>query len=278
MGFPPNGACAACKFQRRKCTVDCLLAPWFPPHQPRRFANAHRLFGVAHILRLIQENKNSVGDLMKSVCFESDARERDPVHGVYGILRRLKREADILEEHRSTLAEKLRILKAEDAAAQTPALFAPAYNGNHPETYYGHARPTQHVAPTQQVSFPENGGFHFFAPIQQVTFPKNGGFHMQHQVAFQDNGGFHMQQQHQETDMYQLQQQMNLFGGGGFTPVQLTGAPMQLTDRSTSMQLTDRTMVTHGNHNTVVPASGDIFPASRLCLDLFTDSRSSRIV
>ncbi|OAE32428.1 hypothetical protein AXG93_3218s1000 [Marchantia polymorpha subsp. ruderalis] len=130
MGFPPNEAHPACKFQSRKCTVDCLLAPWFSPDQPRWFANAYRLFGVANILRLIRENRSSVEDLMKSVSFESDGRERDPVNGVYGTLRYLQREAEILEENGMVWSEKLRVLLVEDAANNV-TFGSPTISDNH---------------------------------------------------------------------------------------------------------------------------------------------------
>ncbi|BBN05818.1 protein MpASLBD1 [Marchantia polymorpha subsp. ruderalis] len=65
------------------------------------FANAHRLFRVANISRLIRENRSSVENVMKSVCFESNTRERDLVNGIYGTLRYFQREAERLEENRT---------------------------------------------------------------------------------------------------------------------------------------------------------------------------------
>ncbi|KAJ9701997.1 hypothetical protein PVL29_003973 [Vitis rotundifolia] len=48
-------ACAACKYQRRKCKPDCPLAPFFPSHDKERFRNVHRLFGVANVTKTLQE-------------------------------------------------------------------------------------------------------------------------------------------------------------------------------------------------------------------------------
>ena len=47
-----NRACAACKYQRKKCNPDCVLAPYFPADNPQRFVNFHNLFGVSSILQL----------------------------------------------------------------------------------------------------------------------------------------------------------------------------------------------------------------------------------
>nr|CAD1818355.1 unnamed protein product [Ananas comosus var. bracteatus] len=54
-GGTSRPACAACKHQRRKCTADCPLALYFPADQPKQFQNAHRLFGVSNILRILKD-------------------------------------------------------------------------------------------------------------------------------------------------------------------------------------------------------------------------------
>nr|GMC67293.1 LOB domain-containing protein 11-like [Ipomoea batatas]GMC73481.1 LOB domain-containing protein 11-like [Ipomoea batatas] len=76
-------ACAACKHQRRKCSSDCVLAPYFPSTQPKTFQNAHRLFGVSNILKTLKhiDDDDKKADAMKSIIFESDMRHRFPVHG-----------------------------------------------------------------------------------------------------------------------------------------------------------------------------------------------------
>ncbi|XP_052196018.1 LOB domain-containing protein 27-like [Diospyros lotus] len=82
-------ACAACKYQRRKCISNCPLAPYFPANQTKMFQNAHRLFGVHNIMRILnlmttQEQKD---EAMKSIIFESDMREMFPVTGCLGIIK-----------------------------------------------------------------------------------------------------------------------------------------------------------------------------------------------
>ncbi|CAI0553779.1 unnamed protein product [Linum tenue] len=44
--------CAACKLQRRKCTQECIFAPHFPPDQPQKFANIHKVFGASNVAKL----------------------------------------------------------------------------------------------------------------------------------------------------------------------------------------------------------------------------------
>ncbi|KAL3810624.1 hypothetical protein ACJIZ3_000674 [Penstemon smallii] len=84
-------ACAACKYQRRRCTPTCPLAPYFPATQPQKFQNVHRLFGVANVCRTLQslKTKELKEDAMKSIIFEAELRERYPVHGCIGLITQL---------------------------------------------------------------------------------------------------------------------------------------------------------------------------------------------
>ncbi|KAI5068225.1 hypothetical protein GOP47_0016570 [Adiantum capillus-veneris] len=91
-------ACAACKYQRRKCTPDCPLAPYFPPDQPKQFLNVHRLFGVSNVLRILRQVTPSLkADAIKSIVYEADAWERDPVHGCLGLISILQNQVDDLQ-------------------------------------------------------------------------------------------------------------------------------------------------------------------------------------
>ncbi|OAE34661.1 hypothetical protein AXG93_2461s1000 [Marchantia polymorpha subsp. ruderalis] len=204
MATHPLQACAACKFQRRKCLVDCPLAPWFPPDEPRRFANAHRLFGVASILRLIGQNKNSVEDLMKTICEESDAREQDPVNGQFGTLKRLQSEVERLEELKSAWAEKLMILLLEDAhpaynvGLSEPTQFAftetTSYHMQHQQQQQVHNMPQQHPAYNGSLSeLNQVAQYHMQQEVHnmpQQHSPYNAGLSESTQVA-----QYRMQQQ-----------------------------------------------------------------------------------
>lgn len=99
-------ACASCKFQRRKCTPECSLAPYFPPNDPKRFENAHKLFGVSNISKIL--NKIHVADrkeAMRSIIYEANARDKYPVHGCVGII-------VALQEHIQQAQQELELLTA----------------------------------------------------------------------------------------------------------------------------------------------------------------------
>ncbi|XP_008813836.1 LOB domain-containing protein 22-like [Phoenix dactylifera] len=85
-------ACAACKYQRRKCNQDYTLASYFPADQQRQFLNAHRLFGVSNILKIICHlDPVQCAEAMHSIIFQSNARAHDPVGGCYSIILELER-------------------------------------------------------------------------------------------------------------------------------------------------------------------------------------------
>uniref|UniRef100_I1PG84 LOB domain-containing protein n=1 Tax=Oryza glaberrima TaxID=4538 RepID=I1PG84_ORYGL len=46
--------CAACKFLRRRCSRDCVLAPHFPASDPHRYACVQRVFGAGNTARMLQ--------------------------------------------------------------------------------------------------------------------------------------------------------------------------------------------------------------------------------
>ncbi|KAG1347550.1 LOB domain-containing protein 22-like [Cocos nucifera] len=80
-------ACAACKYQRRRCSADCLLAPYFPPDQPKQFQNAHRLFGVSNIVKILNKlEPPQKTEAMRSIIYEANVRDRYPVHGCLGLI------------------------------------------------------------------------------------------------------------------------------------------------------------------------------------------------
>ncbi|XP_021761753.1 LOB domain-containing protein 27-like [Chenopodium quinoa] len=85
-----NQACAACKYQRRKCAPTCVLAPYFPADQHKMFLNVHKLFGVMKIQKLLHVLPPSThGEAMASIIHHADIRDRYPVHGCLGVIHAL---------------------------------------------------------------------------------------------------------------------------------------------------------------------------------------------
>ncbi|XP_006360231.1 LOB domain-containing protein 36-like [Solanum tuberosum] len=104
-----NSPCAACKFLRRKCTQECVFAPYFPPDQPRKFENVHKVFGASNVAKLLNElNATQREDAVNSLAYEAEYRLRDPVYGCVGLIsilqHKLKQVQDDLLNAKKDLA------------------------------------------------------------------------------------------------------------------------------------------------------------------------------
>ncbi|XP_017628732.2 protein LATERAL ORGAN BOUNDARIES isoform X1 [Gossypium arboreum] len=88
-----NFPCAACKFLRRKCMPDCVFAPYFPPEEPQKFINVHKIFGASNVSKLINEvAPHQREDAVNSLAYEAEARLKDPVYGCVGAISILQRQ------------------------------------------------------------------------------------------------------------------------------------------------------------------------------------------
>ncbi|GLJ37537.1 hypothetical protein SUGI_0762790 [Cryptomeria japonica] len=93
-----SSPCAACKFLRRKCTAECVFAPYFPPDQPHKFANVHKIFGASNITKLLNElAPHQREDAVNSLAYEAEARMKDPVYGCVGAISILQRQMHHLQ-------------------------------------------------------------------------------------------------------------------------------------------------------------------------------------
>ncbi|KAK1359680.1 Protein LATERAL ORGAN BOUNDARIES [Heracleum sosnowskyi] len=94
-----NTPCAACKFLRRKCVPDCIFAPYFPPEEPQKFANVHKIFGASNVTKLLNELlPHQREDAVNSLAYEAEARVRDPVYGCVGAISFLQMQVERLQD------------------------------------------------------------------------------------------------------------------------------------------------------------------------------------
>ncbi|XP_054803655.1 protein LATERAL ORGAN BOUNDARIES-like isoform X2 [Prosopis cineraria] len=110
-----NSPCAACKFLRRKCMPDCIFAPYFPPEEPQKFANVHKIFGASNVSKLLNEVlPHQREDAVNSLAYEAEARIKDPVYGCVGAISVLQRQVIRLQkELDATNAEMIRYTCSE---------------------------------------------------------------------------------------------------------------------------------------------------------------------
>ncbi|KAG6493905.1 hypothetical protein ZIOFF_048908 [Zingiber officinale] len=120
-----SSPCAACKLLRRKCTSECIFAPYFPAEHPEKFASVHRVFGASNVGKLLKDvAPGRREDAVASLTYEAEARIQDPVHGCVGHICLLQRR---LAEIQRSLAEARKELATflGPAAAYAPSLLFP---------------------------------------------------------------------------------------------------------------------------------------------------------
>ncbi|KAK4802022.1 hypothetical protein SAY86_000225 [Trapa natans] len=107
-----GGPCGACKFLRRKCVQECIFAPYFDSDQgTAHFAAVHRVFGASNVSKLllhIPVYKRL--DAVVTICYEAQARLRDPVYGcvahIFALQQQvvnLQRELSYIHAHLCTM-------------------------------------------------------------------------------------------------------------------------------------------------------------------------------
>ncbi|KAL4381609.1 hypothetical protein AHAS_Ahas04G0150600 [Arachis hypogaea] len=96
-GSGSGGPCGACKFLRRKCAPGCVFAPYFDPDQGATyFASVHKVFGASNVGKLLSKIPvHKRLDAVITICYEAQARMRDPVYGCVGQIFTLQQQIDL---------------------------------------------------------------------------------------------------------------------------------------------------------------------------------------
>eukprot|EP01018_Ginkgo_biloba_P024357 Gb_16914 [translate_table: standard] len=109
-----TSACAACKFQRKKCSENCVLAPYFPSDDLHKFATAHRIFGTNNIIKTLQDlPTDQRGNAVNSMVYEATARLQDPVYGCAGVISKLQKKVSGLQSELEGAQAELLNLRSE---------------------------------------------------------------------------------------------------------------------------------------------------------------------
>ncbi|KAL6521740.1 hypothetical protein OROGR_018309 [Orobanche gracilis] len=147
-------ACAVCKYQRRRCSPNCPLAPYFPSDQTKTFRNVHRLFGVSNVTKILDSlnTDDQKEDAMKSIIYEAEMRQRFPVHGCSMIVCQLRSQLHCA-------IEELRRIHAHIAAfkEQSNSNSSSSNNRNHQLGYDCGPSTQMDVGPSFQIQSDQNG-------------------------------------------------------------------------------------------------------------------------
>ncbi|CAL5363923.1 unnamed protein product [Camellia sinensis] len=120
-----NSPCASCKMLRRRCAKDCIFAPYFPSHDPHKFAIVHKIFGASNVSKMLQEIPvHQRADAVSSLVYEASARTRDPVYGCVGVISHLQNQVAQLKMQLAVAqAEMLCIHMQHEPAIPAPESF-----------------------------------------------------------------------------------------------------------------------------------------------------------
>ncbi|CAN6466531.1 unnamed protein product [Victoria cruziana] len=122
-----GGPCGACKFLRRKCVNACIFAPYFDSEQgAAHFAAVHKVFGASNVSKLllhIPPHKRL--DAVVTICYEAQARLRDPVYGCVAHIFALQQQVVNLQAELAYMQAHLSTLELTHQAP-LPSLQAPA--------------------------------------------------------------------------------------------------------------------------------------------------------
>ncbi|KAL2548519.1 LOB domain-containing protein 22-like [Forsythia ovata] len=113
-GAGSSQACAACKYQRRKCSPSCSLAPYFPADRQKDFLNTQKLFGVSNIKKILKNVKqNDKETAMKSMIYQANMRAIHPVGGCCHVIRELESHINFYKAELDFVRRQIAICRAQ---------------------------------------------------------------------------------------------------------------------------------------------------------------------
>ncbi|XP_006596617.1 LOB domain-containing protein 33 [Glycine max] len=95
-----GSSCGACKFLRRKCTSDCVFAPYFSYDQAStHFAAVHKIYGASNVSKLLSHLPiHNRSDAAITISYEALARMQDPIYGCVAHIYALQHQVASLQE------------------------------------------------------------------------------------------------------------------------------------------------------------------------------------
>lgn len=100
----------------------CIFAPYFPPEEPQKFANVHKIFGASNVTKLLNELlPHQREDAVNSLAYEAEARVRDPVYGCVGAISFLQRQVERLQKELDAANADLIRYACNEMTSQLPS-------------------------------------------------------------------------------------------------------------------------------------------------------------
>ncbi|XWS53383.1 hypothetical protein CRYUN_Cryun11dG0152600 [Craigia yunnanensis] len=113
-----SSPCASCKLLRRRCSKDCIFAPYFPSDDPHKFAIVHKVFGASNVSKMLQEIPvHHRADAVSSLVYEANARMRDPVYGCVGAISYLQNQISQLQMQLAVAQTEILCIQMQEESA-----------------------------------------------------------------------------------------------------------------------------------------------------------------
>ncbi|KAI6676176.1 hypothetical protein NL676_036972 [Syzygium grande] len=118
-----SSSCAACKLLKRKCTSNCIFAPYFRSDEPKKFAKVHKVFGASNVSKILVEvPEEQREDTVNSLAYEAEARLRDPVYGCIGAIALLQRKTVELQHDLAIARARLARYAVPAVSSSSPSV------------------------------------------------------------------------------------------------------------------------------------------------------------
>ncbi|KAL2548844.1 LOB domain-containing protein 33-like [Forsythia ovata] len=116
-----GSSCGACKFLRRRCTSECVFAPYFSYcHAASHFSAVHKVFGASNVSKLLLhlpvQNRS---DAAITLSYEALARMQDPIYGCVAHILALQKLVASLEEEIEIIGNQMANLEVDAPSYET---------------------------------------------------------------------------------------------------------------------------------------------------------------
>ncbi|XP_073119818.1 LOB domain-containing protein 33-like [Henckelia pumila] len=117
-----GSSCGACKFLRRRCTTDCVFAPYFCYEQAAtHFAAVHKVFGASNVSKLLLHLPvHSRSDAAITISYEALARMHDPIYGCVAHIFALQQQVASIKEEIEMVGSQMANLGFDMARIAVP--------------------------------------------------------------------------------------------------------------------------------------------------------------
>ncbi|KAF7838291.1 Protein LATERAL ORGAN BOUNDARIES [Senna tora] len=141
--------------------AGCIFAPYFPPEEPQKFANVHKIFGASNVTKLLNDLlPHQREDAVNSLAYEAEARVRDPVYGCVAAISFLQRQVHRLQKELDAAnADLLRYASPSIIPMPPPPPHTPYYAHTQPSSLLPYSLPwTDHSSSHHDFHAPPGGG------------------------------------------------------------------------------------------------------------------------